>query len=37
MSIIIVGVGEEDFSAMELLDADKKALSMNGQVGVTCQ
>ncbi len=32
MSIIIVGVGEEDFSAMEALDADKMGLSSQGQV-----
>jgi hypothetical protein len=32
MSIIIVGVGQEDFSAMEALDADKVPLSANGQV-----
>ena len=30
MSIIIVGVGEEDFSAMETLDGDEKALSSGG-------
>ncbi len=32
MSIIIVGVGEEDFSAMEALDADRMALASQGQV-----
>jgi hypothetical protein len=32
MSIIIVGVGQEDFSAMEALDADRVALSSQGQV-----
>jgi hypothetical protein len=32
MSIIIVGVGQEDFSAMEALDADRKGLSSQGQV-----
>jgi hypothetical protein len=30
LSIIIVGVGEEDFSSMEFLDADKRALKHNG-------
>jgi len=32
LSIIIVGVGEEDFSSMEFLDADKRALKHNGVV-----
>ena len=32
MSIIIIGVGNEDFSAMEALDADKTALTAGGQV-----
>lgn len=32
MSIIIVGVGNADFSAMEELDADKRQLSSNGKV-----
>ena len=31
MSIIIVGVGSEDFSAMEALDADGRLLSRNGR------
>lgn len=31
MSIIIVGVGEADFAAMEMLDADKVRLSANGR------
>lgn len=31
MSVIIVGVGEEDFSAMEVLDGDKGALQHKGQ------
>ncbi|KAK4304696.1 hypothetical protein Pmani_023368 [Petrolisthes manimaculis] len=30
MSVIIVGVGNEDFSAMEQLDGDEKRLSHNG-------
>lgn len=30
MSVIIVGVGNEDFSAMEQLDGDDKRLSHNG-------
>jgi hypothetical protein len=33
MSIIIVGVGDEDFAAMEALDADKQLLkSSDGKV-----
>lgn len=32
MSIIIIGVGNEDFSAMEALDADKTVLRAGGQV-----
>ena len=36
MSIIIVGVGQEDFSAMEALDADRNALSSKGQVRCIC-
>ncbi|XP_063953794.1 copine-8-like isoform X1 [Lytechinus pictus] len=32
MSIIIVGVGPAEFDAMEVLDADKQALSFRGQV-----
>jgi len=32
MSIIIVGVGNEDFSAMEALDSDDKLLRANGRV-----
>ena len=31
MSIIIVGVGQEDFSAMEFLDSDDRLLSYNGK------
>jgi len=31
MSIIIVGVGKEDFSAMEALDSDGKLLSHRGR------
>ncbi|XP_076035926.1 copine-8-like isoform X2 [Oratosquilla oratoria] len=31
MSVIIVGVGNEDFSAMELLDGDEKRLSFGGR------
>ena len=34
MSIIIVGVGNEDFSAMEELDSDKGHLNAGGQVAV---
>lgn len=30
MSVIIVGVGNEDFTAMEQLDGDEKRLSHNG-------
>ena len=30
MSVIIVGVGNEDFSAMEMLDGDNSRLSANG-------
>merc|ERR1719510_2401628 len=32
MSIIIIGVGDEDFSAMEALDSDDKLLRANGRV-----
>merc|ERR1719510_854495 len=32
MSIIIIGVGEEDFSVMEALDSDDKLLRANGRV-----
>lgn len=32
MSIIIIGVGNEDFSAMEALDSDDKLLRANGRV-----
>merc|ERR1712096_603806 len=32
MSIIIVGVGNEDFSTMEALDSDDKLLRANGRV-----
>jgi len=32
MSIIIVGVGDEDFSAMEYLDSDKAMLRSGGRV-----
>ena len=32
LSIVIVGVGGADFSAMEFLDADGKALSAGGRV-----
>jgi len=32
MSIIIVGVGNEDFSAMEELDGDQKKLSAHGRI-----
>ena len=32
MSIIIVGVGDEDFSTMEALDSDDKLLRANGRV-----
>ena len=32
MSIIIVGVGNEDFASMEELDGDSKKLSVNGRV-----
>ena len=32
MSIIIIGVGEEDFSAMEALDSDDNLLRANGRV-----
>ncbi len=31
MSIIIVGVGNADFSSMETLDGDNKRLTINGQ------
>jgi len=31
MSLIIVGVGDEDFSAMRILDGDDKRLQVNGQ------
>jgi len=31
MSIIIVGVGSDDFSGMEALDGDKVKISANGQ------
>jgi len=31
MSVIIVGVGDEDFSAMDILDGDKKGLSHKGR------
>jgi len=31
MSILIIGVGPEDFSSMEQLDADKKTLKANGE------
>ena len=31
MSVIIVGVGEEDFSAMDILDGDGKKLSYKGK------
>ena len=31
MSVIIVGVGDEDFSAMNILDGDKKGLSHKGR------
>ncbi|XP_018013804.1 copine-8 isoform X2 [Hyalella azteca] len=34
MSVIIVGVGNEDFSAMEQLDGDDRRLSHNGQYAV---
>ena len=34
MSIIIVGVGEEDFSAMEVLDGDHGGLKADGKVKV---
>ena len=30
MSVIIVGVGNEDFSTMEMLDGDDIKLSFNG-------
>lgn len=32
MSIIIVGVGDEDFSAMERLDADGRKLQLEGRI-----
>ena len=32
MSVIIVGVGEEDFSAMRTLDGDRKRISADGMV-----
>ena len=32
LSIIIVGVGDEDFSAMEVLDGDKGGLRADGKV-----
>merc|ERR1711994_653745 len=32
LSIIIIGVGNEDFSAMEALDSDDKLLRANGRV-----
>jgi hypothetical protein len=32
MSIIIVGVGDEDFSAMDALDSDEKMLRSGGMV-----
>lgn len=32
MSVIIVGVGDEDFSAMEELDSDDKVMRFNGKV-----
>lgn len=31
MSVIIVGVGEEDFTAMKVLDADDKRLAHEGR------
>ena len=31
MSVIIVGVGDEDFSAMDILDGDRQGLSYKGQ------
>lgn len=34
MSIIIVGVGTADFSAMDVLDGDGKALKSNGKTAV---
>uniref|UniRef100_A0A6A7G5X7 Copine-8-like isoform X1 n=2 Tax=Hirondellea gigas TaxID=1518452 RepID=A0A6A7G5X7_9CRUS len=34
MSVIIIGVGSEDFSAMEQLDGDDRRLSYNGQYAV---
>jgi hypothetical protein len=34
MSIIIIGVGNEDFSAMEFLDSDGQVLRHNGRGAV---
>jgi len=34
MSIIIIGVGNEDFSAMEFLDSDGQVLRHNGRAAV---
>ncbi|KAF2364166.1 C2 domain [Trinorchestia longiramus] len=34
MSVIIVGVGDEDFTAMEQLDGDEKRISFRGQYAV---
>lgn len=31
MSIIIIGIGNADFSEMDALDSDKQLLSYNGQ------
>lgn len=31
MSVLIIGVGDENFASMEQLDADKKALKANGE------
>ncbi len=34
LSIIIVGVGNADFSEMEILDSDEKLLTSNGRTAV---
>lgn len=34
MSVIIIGVGNEDFSAMEFLDSDGRLLRHNGRTAV---
>lgn len=34
MSVIIIGVGDADFSAMDALDSDKELLSYGGQTAI---